>query len=168
MIIKHDEVNNQGDMMESEWVMVRREGCYLTQSSQGNPLGSNFEVRPQNNGGADPVKSPEKSARVEELAWNNVLESNRHFSKRKRMLISGGTGHCLIPYFQTFHLAHEKTKSATQSMVVPGIEPGILGTTPLLLPLHHNHHHYSPFLITYCVQLCIKHVTLFSHLHFTI
>lgn len=68
MIIKHDEVNNQGDVMESGWVMVRREGCYLTQSSQGNPPGSNFEVRPQNNGGAGQAKSPEKSAQVEELA----------------------------------------------------------------------------------------------------
>lgn len=42
MINKHDEGNDQSGMMESEQVMVRREGCFLMQSSQGKPLKGNI------------------------------------------------------------------------------------------------------------------------------
>lgn len=72
MINKHDEGSNQGDMMESEQVRVRREGCYLMQSSQGKPLGGNSDVRPRNNGGAGPMKRPGKGVQVEERAQNNM------------------------------------------------------------------------------------------------
>lgn len=62
----------RGNMMESEQVTVRTEGCYSMQSSQGKPLGGNTEVRPQNDGGVSPMKHPGKGAQVEERAQNNM------------------------------------------------------------------------------------------------
>ena len=175
MINKHDEGNDKGYEMESEQVMVRREGCRFTQNIVKESLSevtANWDQWRSLPCVVPRVACPGKRENTKQCVknWSICIKEPKNASPRRDWSSSAPPPPVLGMIKSTlFHTAYGKTKAAflvrggaRNRTTCPEVELcfSFRGTTtpPLLsFPGH-----------LLCAQHCVKHAPPLSHLHFIV